>query len=59
MDQYQSAFINPGLRGRCVTHPNLTKYVQSSSGGSVTRPSTREMRRAAERFHRKQSKKNK
>lgn len=49
------------LGGRTATHPKLTKYVQSRQpgidGGRVTRPTMRERRRAAERFHKKQAKK--
>ncbi len=63
MDFHPEGFNNAAFGGRNVSHPNLTKQVQSRNprveGGRLTRPGTREMRRAAERFHKKQSKKNK
>ena len=59
----QGKFDHPGYCSRHVTDPNLTKYVQERNpgveGGRVNRPGSREMRRAAERFHRKEAKKNK
>ena len=61
MNAYPEGHNQPGVCGKHATNPNLTKYVQSrnprAKGGWVKRLGTREMRRAAARFHQRQAKK--